>query len=71
MATERIEAQVVTSVDQASLKHSQEEIKRLATPQALKLSMDVSDARLKLADLRAEYKKLDSDMKKTSTGRAL
>jgi hypothetical protein len=41
MATEKIEAQVVTSVDQASLKHSQEEIKRLQSPIALKMSMDL------------------------------
>lgn len=57
MAKEQIQAEVVTSVDQQSLKNSQKELERLSSPIALKMSLDLADARLKLQDMRKEVKK--------------
>lgn len=71
MAKEQIQAEVVTSVDQQSLKQSQKELERLSNPVSVKMAMDISDARLKLKTMRDEYNSMTFLMKRSDIGKSL
>lgn len=52
MAKEQLEAEVVVSIDQSSLKQSEQEMKRLQSPEAIKMAIDLWALRRQLDVLK-------------------
>ena len=68
MAKEKLSAVLTVEIEK---DQAEKELERLRSPKAIKMAMDVSDAKLKLETLRKEYNKLSWAMKNSEMWKAL
>lgn len=63
MSVEKLSAVLTVDLEK---DQAEKELERLRSPKAIKMSMDVSDAKLQLEVLRKEYAAMDWAMKKSA-----
>lgn len=68
MSVEKLSAVLTVDLEK---DQAEKELERLRSPKAIKMSMDVSDAKLQLEVLRKEYAAMDWAMKKSAVWKAL